>query len=212
VYNGTVDNDMAQHVVKITVHRSYLLAAAENCGPATTFIINSELEKIQIIERKINRIVVLQGTEYSRDLTDAEREELTVLQADLPEDWLEAATLDYIRSFDRQVTPCDLFESLLTNTKRSMLTLQKNIKTAESSAKKLWTSELANLKANGYTANFDRICELEKKLNDASEKFIADRLGNYIKLDTLNSEKMTPRFLKIAKDINVMGSGVQYCQ
>ncbi len=84
-----------------------------------------------------------------------------------------------------------------------MLTLQKNIKTAESSAKKIWTSELATLKKNGYTANFDRICELEKKLNDASEKFIADRLGNYIKLDTLNSEKMTPRFLRIAKDINV---------
>jgi len=126
VYNGTVDNDMAQHVVKLTVHRSYLLAAAENCGPATTFIINSELDKIQIIERKINRIVVLQGMAYSRDLTDAEEEELTVLQADLPEDWLEAATLDYSRSFDRQVTPCDFFESLLTNTKRSMLTLQKN--------------------------------------------------------------------------------------
>jgi hypothetical protein len=44
---------------------------------------------------------------------------------------------------------------------------------------------------------------LEKKLNDASEKFIAERLCNYIKLDTLNSEKMTPRFLRIAKDNNV---------
>ncbi len=51
--------------------------------------------------------------------------------------------------------------------------------------------------------NFDRICELEKKLNDASEKFIAERLCNYIKQDTLNSEKMTSRFLRIAKDNNV---------
>jgi hypothetical protein len=51
--------------------------------------------------------------------------------------------------------------------------------------------------------NFERICELEKKLNDASEKFIAERLGNYIKQDTLNSEKMTPRFLRIAEDNNV---------
>jgi hypothetical protein len=125
VYNGTVDNDMAQHVVKLTVHRSYLLAAAESGGPATIFIINSELEKLQKIDKKINRIVFLQGTAYSRDLLDSEEEELTVLQADLPEDWLEAATLDYIRSFDRQATSCDFFESLLTNTKRGMLTLQK---------------------------------------------------------------------------------------
>ncbi len=36
-------------------------------------------------------------------------------------------------------------------------------------------------------------------LNDASEKLIADRLSNYVKNDVLNAEKMTPRFLKIAK-------------
>jgi hypothetical protein len=84
-----------------------------------------------------------------------------------------------------------------------MLTLQKNIKTAESSAKKAWTKELVGFKARGYALNFDRICELEKNLNGASEKFIAERLGNYIKLDALNSEKMMPRLLRIAKDNNV---------
>jgi hypothetical protein len=36
-------------------------------------------------------------------------------------------------------------------------------------------------------------------LNDASEKFIANRLSNYVKSDVLNSEKMTPHFLKIAE-------------
>jgi len=127
---------------------------------------------------------------------------MAVLEADIIEDWQDVSPLDYIQSFDRQVSACDFFEILLDYTRRAMLTFQKNLKTSESLAKKQWTSELVQLKSLGYTANFDRICTLEKKLNDASEKFISDRLGNYLKNDTLTSEKMTPRFLCIAKDTN----------
>ncbi len=163
MYNGTVDNDLSENVVKISVHRSYLLAAAENSGPATMFIINREIEKLKLIETKVNRIVLLQGTAYARDLLDMEQEELTNMLDTLPADWLEAAPLDYIWSFERQVTSCEFFETLLDNSRCSMLTLQKNIKTAESSAKKSWTKELVGLKAGGYALNFDRICELEKK-------------------------------------------------
>ncbi len=57
VYNGTVDNNLSENVVKISVHRSYLLAAAENSGPATMYIINHEIEKLKLIENKVNRIV-----------------------------------------------------------------------------------------------------------------------------------------------------------
>ncbi|MFN9898398.1 MAG: hypothetical protein ACK55Z_06285, partial [bacterium] len=48
-------------------------------------------------------------------------------------------------------------------------------------------------------ANFDRITVLENLLNAASEKFVADRLSNYVKSDILNSEKMTPKYLRIAE-------------
>ncbi len=40
---------------------------------------------------------------------------------------------------------------------------------------------------------------LEELLNAASEKFVRDRLSNYVKSEILNSEKMTPKFLKIAE-------------
>jgi hypothetical protein len=92
---------------------------------------------------------------------DVEQEELNNLLVTIPTDWLDAAPLDYIRSFERQVTSCEFFESLLDSSRRSMLTLQKNVKTAESAAKKLWTKELVGLKAGGYAVNFDRICVLE---------------------------------------------------
>ncbi len=170
VYNGTVDNPLSEEVVKISVHRSYLQAAAGSAGPATMLIINREIEKINLIETKVNRIVFLQGTAYARDLMEVEQEELNNLLATIPTDWLDAAPLDYIRSFERQVISCEFFESLLDISRRSMLTLQKNVKTAESAAKKSWTKELVGLKAGGYALNFDRICVLEKKLKDASEK------------------------------------------
>jgi hypothetical protein len=47
VYNGTVDNELSETIVKISVHRSYLLGAAEESGPATALIINRELEKLK---------------------------------------------------------------------------------------------------------------------------------------------------------------------
>ncbi len=162
MYNGTVDNPLSEEVVKISVHRSYLQAAAGIAGPATMLIINREIEKLNLIETKINRIVILQGMAYARDLLDGEQEELNNVLGTIPTDWLEAAPLDYIRSFERQVTSCEFFESLLDNSRRSMLTLQKNVKTAESAAKKSWTKELVGLKAGGYAVNFDRICVLEK--------------------------------------------------
>ena len=59
--------------------------------------------------------------------------------------------------------------------------------------------ELATLKSANYVLNFNRISAIESWLNDASEKFVPDRIGNLIKTDLLNSEKMTPRFLKLVE-------------
>jgi hypothetical protein len=53
-----------------------------------------------------------------------------------------------------------------------------------------------------YERNYDRICALENRLNDASEKHVSDRLNNYLKTDLLNSEKMTPLFLRLAQEKN----------
>ncbi len=61
---------------------------------------------------------------------------------------------------------------------------------------------MSALKAANYTQNFDRICTLESILNDLSEKYISDRLSNFIKTDVLNSEKMTPHFLRLAETQN----------
>jgi hypothetical protein len=84
--------------------------------------------------------------------------------------------------------------------KISLITLQNRIKSAANRYRKEWTTELAALKKAGtYSYNVDRINYLESKLNEASERYVSERLGNYVKTELLNSEKLTPKFLKIAE-------------
>lgn len=99
----------------------------------------------------------------------------------------------------RLTTSAASTEELIVSSRSALMTLQILIKTAENRRKKIWTTELIRLKSNGYERNIDAIVVLERKLNDASEKFISDRLSNYIKYDLINSEKMTPKFLRMAE-------------
>ncbi len=148
----------------------------------------------------INRCVDLQGTEETRDQTEAEMQEMLRLEAELVTVWAETASIEYLLTFERRVNPDVFFENLVDDCKISLLTLQNRIKNAGNKERKAWASELAGLKKSGnYDGNVDRINHLESKLNEASERYVSERLGNYIKTDLLNSEKMTPKFLKIAE-------------
>jgi hypothetical protein len=131
--------------------------------------------------------------------------------AALPAAWNRVAALPYLESFERQVSPDVYFELLIENVRVDLLNLQKHIKTVESAKRNEWIRELVLLKRTGYEVHLDRIVELEKMLNDASEKLISDRLDSYIKSDVLNSEKMTPRFLKIAEK-NVESNLASICK
>jgi hypothetical protein len=128
-------------------------------------------------------------------------DEIRILEADILESWEETATLDYIRDFDRQVPPDEFFENLIRNVRCAALKLQAKINSSENAKIRVWTKLLLRLKADSYENNIDKINELETKLNDASERTIMSKLGNYIKTDVLNSEKMTPRFCVLRKPV-----------
>ncbi|MFN9954516.1 MAG: hypothetical protein ACK55I_15585, partial [bacterium] len=87
----------------------------------------------------------------------------------MPAEWDRLASLEYLESFDRQVPSDEYFEVLIVNVRTDLVNLQKHIKTVESAKRNEWIRELIQLKKNGYEANFDRISELEKNLNDLSE-------------------------------------------
>jgi hypothetical protein len=170
-----------------------------NAGAVTTDILEGELHKLNYIETLINRIVFLRGISATGEMCPAQTQELADLATELLERWNLTASLDYLRDFDRQVSAEVFFDELVVSTRDALTFLQVQIKAAESKQKKEWTAELSRLKAEGFAVNFDRICFLESALNDLSEKFVSDRLSNFIKTENLNSEKMTPRFLRIAE-------------
>ena len=202
IQDGTINNPLAEDAVRFSVHSCIVQAALGSAGLASREILLSERDKLNVIFEKINRLLFLRGLVTAREGTREEQAEMVDLAASLVELWEDAASTDYLYSFERQVEPDAFFEELILNVKKIMVNFQIYVKTAESTAKKNWTRELLALKSQNYVLNFDRISVLEKKLNDASEKFVSDRLGNYIKTDVLNSEKMTPRFLRIAETQN----------
>ena len=61
------------------------------------------------------------------------------------------------------------------------------------------TGDLGKLKQN-YLDNKELILELEDTLNNILEAELEDKVKNYIKTDAINNEKITPRFLSLAKE------------
>lgn len=61
---------------------------------------------------------------------------------------------------------------------------------------------LAELQTGGLNRNRDEILEIESKLNGIEERINKDKVANYLKEDILNNEKITPRFLRLAKTVN----------
>jgi exonuclease III len=199
IYAATADNPLANDVVKYSVYRTVLETRSYDHGIITNNILHAEEEKLSRIMDLINRICFLQGTLASTVVDQTLVDELEIAVADLPVAWNRMASLQYLESFERQVKADEYFEKLITNVRADLLNFQKHLKTVESAERKEWIRELIYLKKTNYEVHFDRIAELENRLNNASEKHILDRLSNYVKSDVLNSEKMTPRFLKIAE-------------
>jgi exonuclease III len=202
VHNGTVDHELSADVVKLAVHKTTLFSLDENIGPITARVLEEEWERMSNIENKINRIILIKGQRMLGELQPALEDELLDLEAGLLEDWEEAATLDYLQSFDKKVPADIFFENLLAGSRDALFGLQNALKAAEKESLRQWLSELANLKKGNVEECYDRIKVLESYLNNASEKLIKDKLSNFIKTDVLNSEKMTPLFLRLAQERN----------
>jgi exonuclease III len=199
IYDSVINHPLANDTVRSSSYLTTINAGMVGAGVATEQILTSEKNKVTDIRTKINLICCLQGDSAVRELTEEEVQELNTLITSIPADWAQVAPLDYLSTFVRQVPADQYFENLVDNTRLDMINLQMHIKTVESAQRKAWARELAGLKRENYEVNIDRIMLLEENLNVASEKYVADRLSNYIKHDTLNSEKMTPHFLRIAE-------------
>jgi hypothetical protein len=136
--------------------------------------------------------------DWRRDLNADEvvrRDELLLEVSQIQE---ELVDLEVLAQLPHIVEDDLFFEKLTESIKKSALQLQKNSLIAESNEKKIIAKELYELRKN-FDFNHERICLLENQMSNIMEGEIADKVSNFIKDDVLNLEKMTPRFLNIAR-------------
>jgi hypothetical protein len=175
-----VDHELSQHIVKLAVHKTTLLAIEDNLGLVTETVLEDELRKLNNIESKINRIILLKGKLAVTDTVVEVEDELLVLEAELLEDWDEAATLDYLNGFGKKVLADVFFEHLISGSRDALLSFQNSVRFSENEARRAWLEELAELKKGNVARYYDRITELEGMLNEASESTIKNKIGNFI--------------------------------
>ncbi len=202
VHNATVDHALASDIVRLSVHKITIFSLDRGVGPATDGILDREMTLLNHIENKINRIICIKGLSLVGNLGLEVLTELQELEASILEDWMDVAPIEYLRGFDSQVPADVFFENLITGTRDALYSFQSAVHRAETEQRKTWLADLAALKKGNIMQNYDRIVVLEGYLNEASERLIAQKLSNFIKIDVLNSEKMTPLFLRLAQERN----------
>jgi Reverse transcriptase (RNA-dependent DNA polymerase) len=94
--------------------------------------------------------------------------------------------------------PDAFFEELIRYTKNAAFKLQKNSGIKDKQAKEKIISDLLSLRKR-HLENDEKIRNLESELDLITSRDVADRVQNYLKSDILNREKMTPKFLTLAR-------------
>jgi exonuclease III len=104
VHNSTVEHQLSDQIVKLSVHKTTLLAIDDNVGPVTAAVLNDELAILNNIEVKINQIILVKRKLAVARTREVLEKELRELKANLREDWDAAAPLEYLLSFNKKDT------------------------------------------------------------------------------------------------------------
>jgi hypothetical protein len=113
-------------------------------------------------------------------------------------------TLPELNYFENLPLSCSdefFFEGLVATVRTALMTAQADIHRERNILTKNMIAELSNLKQN-YNTNLLRITDIERALAEQNETKLRDELENYKIFDRLNSEKLTPYFMKLARSQN----------
>jgi hypothetical protein len=106
--------------------------------------------------------------------------------------------LEEIAQLELVCEPDIFLEILLGNLKNEVVSHQKFIRAEKLKKFAELTKKINTLKLD-YNLNRDEINELEKKLNELNDAEMRAELSKYRYFDILNMEKITPRFLTLAR-------------
>jgi hypothetical protein len=103
-----------------------------------------------------------------------------------------------IKDFNTNIDDDLLFEMIMNHVKTDLISYQIFLNRFLSKEKRLLRERIKNLSAN-FQENFQAIADTEKLLQRISEDKIEAALYSHPVFEHINSEKMSPRFLRLAK-------------
>jgi hypothetical protein len=111
---------------------------------------------------------------------------------------LQTLNFDLIEQIEVNVGKDLFMDVLVNNIRNDACSYQSFFIREKNSEFNLAVKKLANLKTN-FSENFEQILVLEKKLNMIKDAEMRAELENYAILEYVSAEKMTPKFLDLAK-------------
>jgi hypothetical protein len=200
----TLNNRILGHpllflVSLLATYECYILYTIQNqFGPREAEIQNlcCCLDELDWREKSLQRYC--SAWSWRPDLDEHELEARDRLLMEVDRIRNELMPLEDLAGFRRSIDDDFFFEALADCTKKAALDLQGRCAGQERLEKKILAKEI-NLLNKNFDLNSERIVFLENRLSSLVEKEIEDKVSNFVKDDILNFEKMTPRFLNIAR-------------
>jgi exonuclease III len=136
--------------------------------------------------------------QWRADLTPAQEIEKNNLLLEADRIISELPDVNEMYNFKCALDDDLFFEEIISCTKAATIKLQVESGRSDNNAKAIIIAELKSLKTN-FALHSERISQLENKLSSIVEGELNDKLSNYLKTEIVNGEKITPRFLNLAK-------------
>ena len=199
VNNRIVKHPLILLTALIAVYETYLSHIATNNFGIVRNIVDNALDKLITIEDDIREISRYCDSWDWKALSDAEKLARDTIMARIDLSLGETISIDELEVLPRSVEDDIFFEELNRNVNRSILQLQLSGNIREKEKIKKLSNKLIDLKVR-FEDNIVEIRIIEEDLNSILEREVEDKVQNYIKDDIILNEKMTPQFLRLAKN------------
>jgi len=195
--NEVLRNPETVNKVQVTIIEFFIQHVNRDTMPARE--IKSVLEQCGYILHKIKEIndlkmnLALEGNAPEKvDRINYNREDIEVLLSRLP-------NIEQLNSLESNCEPDSFFETLVMTIKNETLSEQAMYFKTKAAKKRQLISGLRQLKANN-PENTNDIFKAERELSAFLEQEIREEIIAIKNFERLNNEKMTPYFLRVAKD------------
>ncbi len=198
IYESTLKYDCADLLIFSTVAESYLIHALPGSIPVPQQLHLLSLcgqIKVGIRNAGINPSCLYSVSPLPDDMIVRENRLNTLSEIK------ERIDFDYILSLELNTTQHTFMEVLLNNLRNELFSLQQFIKISQKKDLNLLYTQLSNEKSNA-PLNLNRIEELESIILRFNDDLAHAELMHFKDFELINSEKLTPTFLKLFRSRN----------